>query len=202
VGGGPSVAEAAVLHRTLAAVTGPAGTILHFKATGVTNGSAVLVDQWRETSPPYASRGLDGQVGDLVEFANDGSTSYLYDTTTNTIYEQPDSRAPTFTDPVSLIRQQLASGQASLVGTTTIGGQSLYQIQLDNGVTAYVDTTSYIPRYVDEPQRNGNTLRLDVVAYEHLAATPANTQLLSITAQHPNAQIDTNPNDWPTGLGN
>lgn len=198
--GGPSVADAAILHRTLAAVTSPANTILHVKTLDTQGGTEFVGEWWQQSSPPYASRGSKGSIGQAGEFADDGTTSSFYDPSTNTIYEHPDQGPATFTDPVSLIRQQLTDRQADLAGTTTIDGQSLYEIKLEGGITAYVDKSSYIPRYLDEPPRNGTTVRLQVVTYEYLAATPQNLRLLSITAQHTGAHIDTNPNDWPTGI--
>lgn len=198
--GGPSAADAAILHRTLAAVTAPADTILHMKTVDQQGGTQFVGEWWQQSSPPYASRGSKGPVGQAGEFADDGTTSSFYDPAANTIYEHPDSGPATFTDPVSLIRQQLADGRATLAGTTTIDGRSLYEIQLAGGVTAYVDRSSYIPAYLDEPQRNGSVARLQVVVYEYLPATPQNLQLLSITAEHPGARVDANPNDWPTGI--
>lgn len=198
--GGPSAAEAAILHRTLAAVTGPANMILHVKTVDVQGGTEFVGEWWQQSSPPYASRGLKGPIGHLGEFADDGTTSFFYDAATDTIYEHPDGGPATFTDPVSLIRQQLADGRAHLAGSTVVDAESLYEIELEGGVTAYVDKTSYTPRYLDEPQRNGRTLRLRVVAYEYLPATPQNLKLLTITAGHAGAHVDTNPDDWPAGV--
>lgn len=62
------------------------------------------------------------------------------------------------------------------------------------GLAGYFDTGDYRPRYLDDPQRNGSVVRLRVAAYEYLAMTPANRALLSITAQHPRAQIVTGVN--------
>jgi hypothetical protein len=196
--GGPTAADAAILHRTLAAVTGPGNEILHVKTIDVTDGTTFVGEWWQQTSRPYASRGMKGPLGQLGESADNGTTSYMYDPATNTIYQHPDNRAPTFTDPISMIRQQLANGQATVTGKTTIAGQSLYGIRLSNGITTYVDKGSYIPRYIDDAQRNGATLRFKVVVYQYLPSTAQNLRLLSITKQHPNATIDTNPNDWPT----
>jgi hypothetical protein len=198
--GGPTPADAAILHRTLAAVTGPANQILHVKTIDVTGGTTFVGEWWQQTSSPFASRGVKGPVGNLGEFADNGTTSFLYDPSTNTIYERPDSAAPVFTDPVSLLRQQLANGQASVTGETTINGEALFGIRLSSGITTYVDKGSYIPRYIDSPQRNGSTLRFRVVSYEYLPSTPRNTQLLSITAKHASATIDTNPHDWPSSV--
>jgi hypothetical protein len=40
-------------------------------------------------------------------------------------------------------------------------------------------------------------IRWRVEVYEYLQMTSANRDLLSVTAQHPGARIDTNPNDAP-----
>ena len=197
--GGPSAADAAILHRALAAVTAPPDMILHEKTIDVTSGTTFVGEWWQQTSSPFASRGLKGQTGHLGEFADNGTTSYAYDPSTNTIYQHPDNSAPTFTDPVSLTRQQLASGQATVTGTSTINGEPLYGIRLSSGITTYVDQGNYIPRYIDDPQRDGGTLRFKVVVYEYLPATPENLQLLNIQAQHPGATLDSNPQDWPAG---
>ena len=132
---------------------------------------------------------MKGSPGHLGEFADDGTNSFEYDPSTNTIAEQPDSSAPTFTDPVAQVKQELATGQAQETGTATIGGASLYRIDLPQGLVAYFDTVTYKPRYLDDPQRDGSVVRLRVAAYDYLAMTPANRALLSITAQHPRAQI-------------
>jgi hypothetical protein len=100
-----------------------------------------------------------------------------------------------------MIRRELSSGRARLTGTTTIDGQALYAIALSNGVVAYVDRSTFVPRYIDDPQRDGSSVRLDVVTYEHLAATPDNLRELSVAAQHPDARVDTNPSDWPASGG-
>ena len=197
--GGPGTASAAILHRTLAAVTPPSGTILHVKTVDRTDGTEFVGEWWQQTSPPYAGRGIKGPAGHLGEFADDGTKSYAYDPATNTIYERPDTGRPSFGDPVTMIRQQLADGEARVSGPTVIAGQPLYAIRLSNGITAYVDAGSYVPRYVDDPQRDGTTVRFQVVAYDYLAATPENLSLLSMTAQHPQATVDSNPGDWPAG---
>jgi hypothetical protein len=190
---GPAVASAAIVHHALAAVTPPANSILHTEVVGVQNGTTVLGETWQETSPPYASRGLKGEAGHLGEFADDGTNSFEYDPATNTIDSQPDSSHPTFADPAALVRQELADGQAQETGTVTIGGVSLYRIELPHGLVGYFDTVHYLPRYLDDPQRNGSVVRLRVAAYEYLAMTPANRDLLSITARHPRAQLVTGP---------
>jgi hypothetical protein len=188
---GPAVASAAIVHHALAAVTPPANSILHTEVVGVQNGTTVIGETWQETSPPYASRGMKGPAGHEGEFADDGTASFEYDPSTNTIATQPDSSHPTFADPAAQVRQELADGQAQETGTVTIGGVSLYRIELPHGLVGYFDTVDYLPHYLDDPQRNGSVVRLRVAAYEYLAMTPANRALLSITAQHPRALLVT-----------
>jgi hypothetical protein len=198
---GPSIASAAIVHRALEAVTPPANSILHTEVVGVQNGVTVVGETWQETSPPYASRGLKGASGHTGEFADDGTNSFEYDPTTNTISEQPDTSKPTFADPVAQVRQELASGQAVATGTVTIGGVSLYKIDLPQGVVGYFATSDYRPRYLDDPQRDGSVVRLRVVAYQYLTLTPSTQALVSITAQHPRAQIVTGGGNASAGSG-
>jgi hypothetical protein len=188
---GPASASAAIVHHALEAVTPPANEILHTAVVGVQNGSTVLGETWQETSPPFASRGMKGEPGHQGEFADDGTTSFQYDPATNTIYEQPDSSRPTFTDPMSQVRRELAGGKAEVTGTVTIGGVPLYKIDLPYGLVGYFGIGDYRPRYLDDPQRDGSVVRLRVAAYEYLAVTPSNRALLSVTAQHPSARIVT-----------
>lgn len=187
--GGPAVADAAVIHHALTALTGPANAILHEEVIGVQNGVPVEAQWWQQTSPPYASRVIKGPVGHEGEISDNGTTSFQYDPATNTITEQPDSSPVTPIDPVSEVRQELASGQAKLAGTVLIGGSSLYKIDLPHGLVGYFDTSNYRPRYMDDPQRDGSVVRVRVAAYEYLRMTPSSRTLLSVTEQHPAARI-------------
>jgi hypothetical protein len=187
--GGPQIADAAIVHHALRAVSPPADRILHFKLVGV-NAPAV-VELWRETSPPYAVRAVKGEPGHLGEFADNGRTRFEYDPQTNTIREHADSASLRFSDPVAQVRRELASAQARVVGRVTIDGAALYKIDLPHGLIGYFDVRSYRPRYLDDPQRGGGVVRLRVVAYQFLAMTPVNRALLSITAQHPGARLVT-----------
>ncbi|MDQ6803829.1 MAG: hypothetical protein M3065_02425 [Actinomycetota bacterium] len=118
-----------------------------------------------------------------------GTSSFEYDPTTNIVYEQPDSSHPTFADPISQVRQELANGQAQVAGMVTIDGVSLDKIDLPQGLVGYFDIRGYRPRHLDDPQRDGTVVRLRVAAYEYLSMTPPNRALLSVTAQHPSARI-------------
>ena len=191
--GGPAIASAAIVHHALNAVTPPANEVLHVKVVGTQNGVAIAAETWQQTSAPYASRGLKGAVGRQGEFGDNGTNSFEYDPRTNTIYEQPDSSPQPFADPVSQIREELAAGQAQNVGTVVLDGKPLYKIDLPHGLVGYFDQNDFQPRYLDDPQRDGSVVRLRVVAYQYLPMTPSNRALLSVTAQHPTARIDTNP---------
>ncbi len=194
---GLAPADAAIIQHAIRATTSPANSIVHVKETGAQNGTPVAAEWWQQTSPPYANRVIKGPVGQQGEAADDGTTSFQYDPGANTISESPDSSPPTLIDPISTIREELENGIAQVAGTVTIDGASLYKIDLPNGVVGYFDRTSYRPMYLDNPQRDGTVVRMRVVTYEQLSMTPENEKLLSITAQHPNARVETNPNDAP-----
>jgi hypothetical protein len=196
--GGPAAANAAIIHHALRAVTPPAGEILHAKVIGNQNGVTFGAEVWRQTDPPYAGRAIKGPLGAQQESSNNGTTYSEYDPATNTVYEHPDPSPPSApNDPVAQVRQELASGQAQVNGTVVIEGTSLYKIDLPRGFVGYFDTSNYAPRYVDAPQRDGTVVRFRVLVYQYLPMTAANRDLLSVTAQHPGARIDTNPSDAP-----
>jgi hypothetical protein len=129
--------------------------------------------------------------GQRVESAADGTTFSEYDASTNTIYRRADSTSPTLMDPIETVRAALVNGTAHVAGTVTIDGQSLYKIELPNGVVGYFDRADYQPVYLDNPQRDGSVVRTRVVTYQELPTTSANEALLSITAQHPRASVGT-----------
>lgn len=193
-GSGPSTANAAILAHVAGAISPPANIIVHVKEAGVQHdGTQVSVEWWQETNAPYAIRLIKGSDGQQVEGAADGTTSSLYDPRTNTIYQHPDATSPTLVDPIESVRAALVNGTAQVGGTVTIGGQSLYKIELPNGVVGYFGQTDYRPAYLDNPQGDGSVVRTRVISYEELSVTPENEMLLSIPAQHPRALIVTRP---------
>jgi hypothetical protein len=194
---GPSTADAAIIHHAAQALTSPANEIVHVKEIGVENGTPVSAEWWQQTSPPYALRMIKGPVGQQIEAADNGTTSFRYDAATNTILKTADSSAVGLVDPMAGVREQLAHGQAHVIGTATIDGTNTYKIGLPSGVVAYFDTTDYRPLYVDNPQRDGTVVRTRVVTFEELPTTPENAKLLSLTAQHPGARVETNTASTP-----
>ena len=194
---GPAPADAAIIRHALLAITPPANEIVHVKETGVQDGTPIAAEWWQQTSPPHALRMIKGAVGQEVEAADDGTTSYRYDAGTNTVVETPDSSAPALVDPIEGVRQQLASGGAQVAGTATINGTTLYKVELPTGVVAYFDTSDYRPVYLDNPQPDGTVVRTQVVTYEELPMTADNAKLLSVTAQHPDARVTTGAAESP-----
>jgi hypothetical protein len=192
--GGPASADAAILAHAARAISPPANLIVHVKETGVDqDGKRVAIEWWQETNPPYTIRLIKGPVGEEVEGAADGTTSLQYEAATNTIHRHPDSTSPTLFDPVEIVRAELIAGTAQVVGTVTIDGQPFYRIDLPGGAVGYFDQTDYRPVYLDNPQTDGSIVRTHVITYEELSLTPENAQLLSVTAQHPNASVETSP---------
>jgi len=191
--GGPASANAAILAHVSSTMSPPADLIVHVKETGVDSGTPVSVEWWQETTAPHALRLMKGAVGHVGEGGSDGTTAYQYDAATNTIYEHPDSNPPTLVDPVETVRAALADGTAQVAGTATIDGRSLYKIVLPTGVTGYFDQSDYRPVYLDNPQGDGTVVRTTVVAYDELPLTPENEKLLSVTAQHPDARVESSP---------
>ena len=190
--GNLSPASAAVVHRALQAVTPPANMILHVKMESTQNGVPVVGELWQETSPPFASRALKGAPGHQSESADDGTSTFDYDPATNTISKQPDASKPTFSDPISAVREQLRSGQAQDVSTAVVDGATLYKIDLVHGLVGYFDKTTYRLRYLDDPQRDGSIVRFQLLDYRYLPLA-GNRSLLSLTAAHPSARLETSP---------
>jgi len=190
--GGPSSADAAILAHVARTMSPPANLIVHVKETGtLSQGTSVAVEWWQETNAPYALRLIKGPMGQEVEGAADGTTSSQFDAATNTVYRHPDSSPPTLVDPIESVRAALNAGTAQIAGTATISGRLLYKVELPKGVVGYFDRTTYRPVYLDNPEGNGGVVRTQVVAYEELPLTPENERLLSITAQHPGASVET-----------
>jgi hypothetical protein len=190
--GGPSVADAAIIHRADAALSPPPNEILHTKLVG----DGVGAESWQLTSPPYTAVGMKGPLGQQQEQASDSTTSSVYDPASNTIQQHADSAPVAFDDPLSQVRQELHNGRAQVLGSTTTGGVPTYKIRFatkdgfsSDSLVAYVDKRTYRPILLSDPQRNGTIVELHVVALEYLPRTAANLRLLSLTARHPGARV-------------
>ena len=190
---GASPADAAIIRHASRAIALPANMVVHVKETGIQNGKRVAVEWWQQTDAPHSLRMIKSYGATEVEAANNGTTAFQYDPGTNTVVETPAASAPALVDPIAGVRRQLASGDADVLGTTTIDGVRLYRIELPTGVVGYFDTADYRPMYLDNPQADGTVVRTRVVAYQELPTTSDTTKLLSIAAQHPGARVQTRP---------
>jgi len=83
------------------------------------------------------------------------------------------------------------------VGHVTIDGREALKIVVSSSVTYLVDAQTYDPiEWITKGDGGGVTLRF--AAYELLQPTAANQALLSLTAQHPGATVDTSAQDYTT----
>jgi len=95
----------------------------------------------------------------------------------------------------SQILALLRSGEARVVGHRTIDGQDTIEIaSADGHTTYYVEAETYRPVELDTRGTDGGTA-LRFRTYETLDLG-ANADLLSLTAQHPDARIDRDPADF------
>ena len=199
-GSGPGMrpADAAVLTAVEAALTPPAGTILHERAmVTVGNEPPERYEAWIEASAPGATR----VIKEGWEGAWDGTTFSTYDQASNTI--TVGGYIPGHSDDTAAtLRSLIASGQARVTGTTVVDGvpaRTLAISGLPGGrVGGAVNGTYDVARSDDRPLLIQTTTEcgsgpctetLRFGTYEYLPATPANLALLNLQAQHPGATI-------------
>jgi hypothetical protein len=191
-GAGTGAADAAVIRHVNAAFTAPPNEIFHFRLQG----NGFVAESWQLTSPPYSYLEGKGPIGADPYASDDGVTAAYYDPATNTIHHTSSTKPAAPDNPLTEIKQDLRDGRARLLRAATLDGTATYAIQLADkhgfdaqSLVAYVDRRSYRPIEIVDPQRNGTTVDLRVVAFDYLPATPANMRLLSLTAHYPNARV-------------
>lgn len=191
-----SPADAAILTSAQAALTPPAGSVLHVVAM-ITVGSqpAQPYELWATGS---SARGFKfGQ-----ELAWNGSQMMIYNPATNTISILPVSPSHPPVDQATTVRSLITSGQAHVTGTSVVGGVSAYVLTLSgmpdgDGVangTYDVAKSDYHPLLIQtsvvcDDQGHQCPETISYQTYEYLPATPANLSLLDLKAQHPGAKV-------------
>jgi hypothetical protein len=189
---GTSAADAAIIRHASAALAAPPNEIFHYQLEG----DGFVAESWQLTSAPYSYLERKGPVGAAPYASNDGVTAAYYDPATNTIHHTPSTKLRAPDNSLTEIQQDLQDGRARVLRAAVVDGRATYEIQLADkhgfdaqGLTAFVDQRSYRPIEIVDPQRNGTTVELRVVAFGYLPATPANMSLLSLTAHYPGARV-------------
>lgn len=225
-GGAPAVqnAFAKPVRGALRALTPPARSILHvdFTTTEIHTGSKPITwhqDTYGELSPPYTSRTLDLRLPGTPP-GTDGTSGklgdQLYDPINHTIYAppqprpKPGSRTPSPAQQVQLyepfmaqyisrLRAELASGAARVDGRTIVDRRAAIRIRfVDSKELDYVAADgSYVPIKTIQgtpSSADGETISVFHV-FEYLPLA-GHAKLLSLTAQHPTAHINTSLADF------
>jgi hypothetical protein len=86
-----------------------------------------------------------------------------------------------------------AGGSLRDDGHVSVGSRdALRLVSEDAGLTYLIDADTYFPIEL-RTEGDGGSVTLRFPVYEELDATAANRELLSLTAQHPDAKVDTDP---------
>jgi hypothetical protein len=196
------------LAKAQAALTPPAGTVLHEKwqdtvtSTDPACAATRVNEIWVEETPPHRYRALV----DLP--ALPGDSSFCSSATTveigGTLDSHPQLRfvppntlsatGPTLqfpNDPVQMLRDALSAGKAVDEGQTQLDGRTVEHIRIGD-TSVYVDPQTFYPIETDGHAIFGAVVLQSVshvLAYDYLPATTANLALTNIHAQHPNATI-------------
>ncbi|MBS1882745.1 MAG: hypothetical protein JSS97_07295 [Actinobacteria bacterium] len=192
-GGGPSLAEAAIIHHIRAQLTAPGGSILHEAATVTpTGGSPMQFELWEQTG----GTGVYRVIKYGTEASQSATQNETYDPSTRTVTVSPLPPAvharevAHSVDLAGKLKEMVNSGQATATATT-FDGIPAYEIQVDvsgdqqlSNATAYVAQSDYRPLEIDSSK--GKAV---FSTYEYLPATPANEALLAVTTAHPGAKV-------------
>ena len=188
------------LTQAQAALTPPAGTVLHVKwrfgrSRGIrrdqcARGSEVWVDQ----KPPYRYRML--RPFRVPAFCSTRTTAEIGGTLQprRTLKFVPPNtlRAAArdgigIRDPLQRLRDALSAGTAVDEGQTQLDGRTVRRIR-NGDETWYVDPQTFYP--IEYHRSSGGTgVVVSFLVYDYLPPTTANLALTNIRAQHPNATI-------------
>jgi hypothetical protein len=195
------------LERAEAALTPPAGSILHYRwETKIPDGSGCEPGSheiWIEQAPPHAYRALlTDCIGAPREIGGLMGTKKILELASPDTLIAPDLIFDVSTDPVGELREAIRAGRAYDEGTAQVGRRTVERIRWECPPDApcagrpsytYVDADTYAPvqDVIAGGFGSGTGERFDIVvryvAFEYLPRTPANLALTDIRAQHPNA---------------
>jgi hypothetical protein len=204
----PWTSSPGFLERAQAALTPPAGSILHYEWEYETPSAAGcasprLNEIWIDQTPPYAYRLLLTDCGgerEEVAGALDTKGILMFEppntlTVPDLIFDRPP-------DPVAALRASIREGSAHHEGTTQLGGRTVERIRIEcspdspcarRPAYVYVDPDTFLPVQEVFPGAFGSVTggQFDLVTryqtHEYLPRTAANLALTDIRAQHPNA---------------
>lgn len=209
---------------------GPSGeSILHtdVTTTQITPGHPTVT--WREEfyaqlTPPYLTRGirrcLPGTPPDTEGAFSLETGEQIYDPTDNTIYAPPrpepkpgahrvtPAQAARMSEPymsryIATLRAKLASGKASVVGRATVDGRAALKLKFarSDEIDYVAADGSYAP--IKMIRGSGSSKDVQLInlyhTFEYLPAA-GNAGLLSLTAQHPSAKVNTSRCDFLAAL--
>jgi hypothetical protein len=165
---GPPVqsADAAILHHVAAALTPPAGALIHEQAmVSLAGQPAQPFELWQQTTAPYKYR--------VIKWGHEGTGT---------------ARHGTPNDPAATLRSFVQSGLAKVDARTTFDGVAAYKLSVHgagdtflNG-TVYVSQGDYHPLEIDTAAGGGEVIKYHT--YEYLPGTSANLSLLGLPVQH------------------
>jgi hypothetical protein len=199
------------------------GRLLHidFTATQTTTGHPTYVweqDLYEQTSPPYLTRTIDRRLAGTppgTEGVSGIGGEETYDPTNNTIYDPATPKGgqgarmtpaqearvfePYMSQYVPHLRAELASGAARVDGRATVDGRAAIKIRFSHSdeIDYVAADGSYVPiETIQGSPTSGYGRLIDVYhTFKYLPAADK-ARLLSLTAQHPSARLDTSLRDF------
>jgi hypothetical protein len=151
-------ADAAIIRHVRAALSEPAGAILHEQATVTAGSTTSTYELWVQTDPPHGYR--------MIKYGHEATGTW------GTSY-----------DLAAAFRSLVDAGGATVDSTTTLDGIPAYKLTVSGGDrpfmngTVYVSRSDYHPLLIDTTVNGGE--RITFQTYAYLPATTTNLQLLS-----------------------
>lgn len=221
------VDSAVALDKAAGALQNQADAILHMRLIGTEtaiNGSVITSwheDSWQLTTASGAQatdfRLIEESPADWVPHRETGVVDghqAVYDPASGasgTIYvgaKQPSRAFSQSEDLRQRVLQLVQSGTAKVAGHVSVDGRDALKIfsHLEGGDEVYlVDATTYDPieyqTWIGNEDGGPSTFeRCRFVAFEWLPLTSANEALVSLTAQHPGATVDSDRAHWVAAM--